>query len=88
MLGYLAIRAVLLSSHVEVVEDAALGGDALGVAGLVPEPGQGCLAVISDLRLNTSDMTVLTASQLLPLVARCPWRDPPAPPAPWWEPSS
>ena len=53
--GYLAVRAVLLSSHVEVVEDAALGGDALGVGRLVPEPGEGCLAVITDLRHNISD---------------------------------
>ena len=55
MPGYLAVRAVLLSSHAEVVEDTALGGDALGVARLVPEPGEGCLTVITDLRHNTSD---------------------------------
>ena len=64
-LGYLAVRAVLLSSHVEVVEDAALGGDALGVGRLVPEPGEGCLAVITDLRHDISDtqLSALTPPQ-------------------------
>lgn len=50
VLDYLAVSAVLLSSHAEVVEDAALGCDALGVGWLVPEPGESRLAVVPDLR--------------------------------------
>ena len=67
-LVYLAVRAVLLSSHVEVVEDAALGGDTLGVGRLVPEPGEGCLAVIPDLRHNMSHTQL---SPLRPILTSC-----------------
>ena len=88
VLGYLAVRAVLLSSHVEVVEDAALGGDALGVGRFVSEPGEGGLAVITDLRANLSDSQLSLELRLLPLAARCPWPDPPVLPGPSLEPSS
>ena len=66
VLGYLAVRAVLLSSHVEVVKDAALGCDALGVGWLVPEPGEGCLAVVPDLRHKQNmKHTAPSSSQLI-----------------------
>ena len=47
--SHLSIRAVLLEGETEVVEDAALGGDALGVSGPVTQPGQGGLTLVPDL---------------------------------------
>ena len=46
---HLAVRTVLLEGEAEVVEDAALGGDALGVSGPVTQPGQGLVTFVTHL---------------------------------------
>ena len=46
VLADLVVRAVLLEGEAEVVEDAGLGGDALGAGRLVPQPRQRAAALL------------------------------------------
>ena len=48
-ISHLAVRTILLECEAEVVEDAALGGDALGVGGSVTQPGQGLVTFVTHL---------------------------------------
>ena len=45
-LADLVVRAVLLEGEAEVVEDAGLGGDALGAGRLVSQPRQRAAALL------------------------------------------
>ena len=66
---HLSVRTVLLEGEAEVVEDAALGGDALGVSGPVTQPGEGLVTFVTHLvTIVTLRVTrLLTLAQTLEL---------------------
>ena len=74
-ISHLTVRTVLLEGEAGVVEDAALGGDALGALGLpVTQPGEGLVTFITHLvTIVTLRVTRhLTLAQTLELYPELP----------------